>query len=235
MSIGNFEYVKKHFLSGKEEKLFILRNWAKIKPMLKIDKETIRQKYGYKSEDFIVVFGGNMGKPQRLENVLNLAEKVKYKENIKFLFVGSGTEKDTLEKMAVKKQLSDVKFLNQVPRDDYEVLISACDLGIVSLDERFTVPNFPSKTTDYFKLGLPVLASLDSAAAADYGHFLQEEAKGGLFAPAGNTEKLQETLLKIYNDKELRANLGKNGRKYYEENLGVEKAYRTIENEIKSL
>ncbi len=235
MSPGNVEYMKNHYKYLDKNKIKLLRNWATIKPLLKIDKKVIRQKYGYKTEDFIVVFGGNMGKPQKLENILKLAEKVRDKEQIKFLFVGSGTEKDSLERLAKKEQLSNVKFLNQVPRADYEVLISACDLGIVSLDERFTVPNFPSKTTDYFKLGLPVLASLDRAAAADYGQFLQEEAKGGMFAEAGNIDKLEEVLLKLYDDKELRVTLGKNGRKYYEENLGVEKAYKTIVNEWKTL
>lgn len=235
MSPGNVEYMKKNYDYLDKNKIKLLRNWAKIKPVEEIDKSVIRQKYGYGLDEFIVVFGGNMGKPQKLENILKLAEKVQNKDKIKFLFVGSGTEKDRLENIVKDKQLNNVRFINQVPREDYEVLISACNLGIVSLDERFTVPNFPSKTTDYFKLGLPVLASLDDTAAADYGHFLQEEAKGGLFASAGNIEKLQETLLRIYNDEMLRANLGKNGRKYYEENLGVEKAYNTIINEWKTL
>ncbi|WP_410208622.1 glycosyltransferase family 4 protein [Fusobacterium sp.] len=235
MSPGNVEYMRKNYDYLDKNKIKLLRNWAKIKPIVKIDKSVIRQKYRYGLDDFIIAFGGNMGKPQKLENILKLAEKVRDKEQIKFLFVGSGTEKDSLERLAKKEQLSNVKFLNQVPRADYEVLISACDLGVVSLDERFTVPNFPSKTTDYFKLGLPILASLDRAAAADYGQFLQKEAKGGMFAEAGNVDKLEEVLLKLYDDKELRVTLGKNGRKYYEENLGVEKAYKTIVNEWKTL
>lgn len=232
MSEGNMEYMKNNYPYLKKENIKLLRNWAIIKPKEIVNKQEIREKYGYKKDDFIVIFGGNMGKPQKLENILSLAEKVSDYNNVKFLFIGSGTEKDRLEKYSKDKNLKNVKFLNQVPREDYEKLTAACDVGIVSLDERFTVPNFPSKTTDYFKLSLPILASLDSCAAQDYGVFLTEKVKGGLFAQAGNIEELYERFMLLYSNEELRRELGKNGRKYYEENLGVDKAYKTIMKEI---
>lgn len=235
MSEGNMEYMKKNYPYLKKKNIKLLRNWAVIKPKEIVNKQEIRERYGYTEEDFIAIFGGNMGKPQKLENILSLAEKVLNCENIKFLFIGSGTEKDRLEKYSRDKNLKNVKFLNQVPREDYEKLTIACDIGIVSLDERFTVPNFPSKTTDYFKLSLPILASLDNCAANDYGVFLAEKVKGGVFAQAGNIDQLYEKFILIYTDVKLRKELGKNGRKYYEENLGVDKAYETIMREIKEL
>lgn len=235
MSEGNIEYMKKNYPYLKEKNIKLLRNWAVIKSREIVAKREIREKYGYKEDDFIAIFGGNMGKPQKLENILSLAEKVLNYEDIKFLFIGSGTEKDRLEKYSRDKNLKNVKFLNQVPREDYEKLTAACDIGIVSLDERFTVPNFPSKTTDYFKLNLPILASLDNCAAKDYGVFLTEKAKGGVVAQAGNTEQLYEKFMLLYSDDRLRRELGENGRKYYEENLGVDKAYETIMKEIKKL
>lgn len=235
MSEGNMEYMKENYPYLKKDSIRLLRNWAVKKPKEIVNKQEIREKYGYKEEDFIAIFGGNMGKPQKLENVLSLAEKVLDYEDIKFLFIGSGTEKDRLEKWSKDKNLKNVKFLNQVLREDYEKLTAACDIGIVSLDERFTVPNFPSKTTDYFKLNLPILASLDNCAAKDYGIFLTEKAKGGVFSQAGNIEQLYEKFMLLYNDDKLRKELGENGRKYYEENLGVDKAYETIMREIKEL
>lgn len=233
MSEGNMEYMKKNYPYLKKENIKLLRNWAIIKPREVVNKKEIREKYGYKEEEFIVIFGGNMGKPQKLENILYLAENILDYDDVKFLFIGSGTEKNRLEKYSKNKNLRNVKFLNQVPREDYEKLTAACDIGIVSLDERFTVPNFPSKTTDYFKLSLPILASLDSCAAKDYGVFLTEKAKGGVFAQAGDIEELYEKFMLLYTNEELRKELGENGRKYYEENLGVDKAYETIMREIK--
>lgn len=233
MSKGNLEYMKVRDKNLKLDKYFILKNWAQIKEKLVYEKKLIREKYGYSMDDFIAIFGGNMGKPQKLENILELAKKSLEDKNIKFLFIGKGTERKFLENKAKNESITNLKFLDYIPREDYELVTAACDVGLVSLDERFTVPNFPSKTTDYFKLELPILASLDSCAAADYGNFLQNKVKGGVFSLAGKTDELYSQLLKLKNNNELKIELGKNGRKYYENELGVEKAYETIMKQIK--
>ncbi|MEG2587491.1 MAG: glycosyltransferase family 4 protein [Cetobacterium sp.] len=231
MSQGNKEYLEEKYPKVLN-KFFILKNWAQIKQKLEFNKDEVRQKYGYEKDDFICIFGGNMGKPQKLENILELAKKSLNNKNIKFLFVGKGTERNLLENRVENEKIINTKFLDYIPREDYELVTAACDVGLVSLDERFTVPNFPSKTTDYFKLELPILASLDSCSATDYGNFLQNEVKAGLFALANDTEYLYKQLLKLKDNDELRKQLGKNGRKYYEEELGVDKAYQTIMNQI---
>lgn len=233
MSKGNIKYLQEKYEYLDKDKIKLLKNWAYLKPKLKINKEEIRKKYGYSEKDFLAIFGGNMGKPQKLENILSLAEKCLELSDVKFIFVGNGSEKERLKKITKDKNLKNINFIDQLPREDYERFTSACNIGLVSLDERFTVPNFPSKTTDYFKLSLPILASLDRCSAEDYGKFLEEEAKGGIFAEAGNVEDLYEKFLTLYNSKDLRKWLGNNGREYYEEHLGVDKAYKVIMNSIK--
>lgn len=232
MSKGNLEYMRKVDSNFQENKYFVLKNWAKLEKSTIENINEIREKYGYKEDDFIVIFGGNMGKPQKLENLLELAKYSLNDKKIKFLFVGNGSEKERLEKTVVDNKLENVKFIEQIPREDYEKLTAACNLGLVSLDERFTVPNFPSKTTDYFKLKLPILASLDKCSSEDYGKLLQDEVKAGLFAKAGDIEELYQKLIMIYSDKDLREQMSENGRKYYEKELGVEKAYKTIMKQI---
>lgn len=233
MSEGNRKYLEDKY-PNTLNKLFVLKNWAQIKEKPIFNKKFIREKYGYTENDFICIFGGNMGKPQKLENILELAKKSLIDKTIKFLFIGRGTERNLLENKVKNEKISNVKILDYIPREDYELVTAACDIGLVSLDERFTVPNFPSKTTDYFKLELPILASLDSCAAKDYGKFLQDEVKGGLFALAGNADELYSQLLKLKNNSELKIELGKNGRQYYENELGVDKAYETIMKQIKN-
>ena len=235
MSSGNVKYMEENYSFLDRNNIELLKNWAKIKPLISEDKENIRKKYGYTVKDFIAVFGGNMGKPQKLENILELAHRLQEYKNIKFLFIGNGTEKERLEEIVKSKLLTNTQFFNQIPRLDYEILVSACDLGLVSLDERFTVPNFPSKTTDYFKLGLPIFASLDQCSSEDYGKFLTTEAKAGVYGQAGNINDLKQKFLLLYNDQNLRQKLGNNGRYYYENNLSVEKAYDTIMNELMNL
>jgi glycosyltransferase involved in cell wall biosynthesis len=223
MSEGNKKYMQEKFTCLNS--LFVLKNWGKGN-FKEFDKVQLRKKYNFDINDFLVIFGGNMGKPQKLSNIIHLAKELKDYENIKFIFVGKGTEEKMLKELS--KDLNNVFFYKYIPREEYEEFTGMCDLGIVSLDERFTVPNFPSKTTDYFKLGLPIFASLDSCAKKDYGVFLQDISQGGLFSEAGNLFNMKEVFLKLYNNKELREKMGRDGRRYYEENLGVEKAYKTI-------
>lgn len=225
MSDGNVEYVKKHYPELKNKSIDRLYNSAKIKPLPDINRKVVRQQFGYTAEDVVAIFGGNMGVPQRLENVLELAKQAQVKcENAKFLFVGHGTETKRLIALANQMRLTNVKFINQLPREDYENITVAADIGLVSLDQRFTVPNFPSKTTDYFKLQLPILASLDSSAAQDYGYFLTDIAKAGRFALAGDSEELFNRYLELYSNLDLRRILGENGRRFYEQELDVNKA-----------
>ena len=230
MSEGNIKFLKNQDPEIENSKLHILRNWGKIKPKFENNRNEIREKYLYKNNDFIVVFGGNMGKPQGLEFLLNLAEKNLSNENIKFLFIGKGNEKEHLKNIVKTKNLNNVKFIDFIPREDYEKLISACNVGIVSLHSCFTIPNIPSKTIDYFKLSLPILAFTDKNT--DYPIILEKEANGGLSCFYGDLENAQDRLMKLYNDESLRKTLGNNGRKYYEEYLGVDKAYETIMKEV---
>lgn len=234
MSLGNRKYLAEHFKLD-ESKLLVLKNWAKITPQLQDNRKEIRQKYSFHEDDFLLIFGGNMGKPQRLENLLNLAQRVKNDPKVKILFVGKGTELTRLETQAQEMNLSNVSFIYQIPRKDYEELTKACDIGLVSLDERFTIPNYPSKTTDYFKLGLPILASLDACSAQDYGVFLRDETKTGLFGRAGDGDDLYQKFLELYRDNSLRQQMGRNGRQYYEACLGVNKAYQTLMDKYKEL
>lgn len=231
MSNGNIEYLKKENKEIHIKKLHILKNWGKIKDKKEINKREIRAKYKLLESDFIVVFGGNMGRPQGLEFLLSLAKEIQDKRDIKILLIGKGNEKIKLEKIKEKENLDNVIFLNFIPREEYEKLIGACDVGIVSLHSDFTIPNIPSKTVDYCKLSLPILACVDRNT--DYPIILEKEAKCGLSSVYGDLEKYKENLEKLYNDKDLRREFGKNGREYYENELGVDKAYDVIMNQIK--
>ena len=227
-SLGNVNYLKANYPYINPGKINLQYNYATVKPIPSINKSKIRRDFGYSDDDIIALFGGNMGIPQKLENMINLAQKASYLHDAKFLFIGSGTETERIKTLASILDLKNIKFINQLSRENYEIISSVCDLGLVSLDERFTIPNFPSKTADYFKLQLPILASLDSCAALDYGHFLTDIAKGGICALAGDSEELFSCYLELYSNSDLRRTLGENGRKFYEQELDVAKACKKI-------
>jgi glycosyltransferase involved in cell wall biosynthesis len=228
MSQGNIDYVRKNYDFIDKKQLYLFPLWSKIKKLEFLDKREIREKYHFNNDDFILVFGGNMGKPQSLTNVINLASQVQEYNEIKFLFVGQGTEVKSLKKQLKELKLLNVIFKDFIPREEYEKLIFSCDVGILSLDKRFTIPNFPSKSVDYLKLGLPILASLDKCSLDDYGYLLENVIKAGLVCEATDTTKYKDNLLRLFNDKKLYKKLSKNGRQYYEKMFNVENNYKII-------
>lgn len=233
MSQGNIEYLITHNPKISKKKVHILKNWGKIKEKISVNKQEIREKYNYSKDDFILIFGGNMGKPQELGFLLDIAKELLVEKNIKFLFVGQGTEQERLKYKSEEMQLLNVKFINFIPRKDYEKVLAMCDLGVISLSSKFTIPNIPSKTIDYFKLALPIIAFVDKNT--DYTEILEKEAKAGLASLHGDIKKAKENILKFYVNRNLKKELGENGRRYYEDNLGVDKAYKVIMEQIKNI
>ena len=54
-----------------------------------------------------------------------------------------------------------VTLFKRLPKDEYDTLIAACDVGLIFLDHRFTIPNFPSRMLGYMQARLPILACTD--------------------------------------------------------------------------
>jgi glycosyltransferase involved in cell wall biosynthesis len=223
MSQGNIDYVMNHNPELNRTKLHILPNFEK-KGILPNKKENIKAKYGLKDK-FIVVFGGNMGLPQKLENVIALAKECMEYPDVIFLLVGKGTQKRKIENFAASQGITNIVFKDFIPHDDYQQLVSQCDIGLISLNENFTIPNIPSKTLSYFNMSIPILASLD--ANTDYGKIL-ETANAGLCSLAGDIKTLKANFDNLYHHPELRATMGENGRKYLEKNMTPEIAYNII-------
>ena len=225
MTDGNAKFLFDNFPEVDPKRVEILPLWAKIKQVDPVDRSAIRAKYHLPSTGFIAVYGGAMSIVQELDNILDLAELYSGSD-ITFLFIGRGTEKERLETSAVNRGLRNIRFIDYVPRDEYQHVVQACDVGLISLSKKLTVPSFPSKSLDYFKVSLPVLASLDPVT--DFGDILENKICAGFAVVAGDVAKLKDKLDLLINDAELCKALGANGRQYYEKYLSVENARSII-------
>ncbi|MDH4554965.1 glycosyltransferase family 4 protein [Pseudomonas sp. BN417] len=225
MTPGNIDFLLENYSGIERDKVEILPLWTDQKPIVAVDKYKLREKYSLPQDKVIAVYGGAMSIVQELTNILDLAEHTA-DINVLFLFIGRGTEKKSLEEEASRRGLKNVRFLDYVPRDEYEGLVASCDVGLISLSRRLSVPSFPSKSIDYFKVALPVLASLDSVT--DFGTILQDEIKAGFSVVAGNTALMSEKLKALVSDADLRKKMGSLGRLYYEKHLSVENARNKI-------
>lgn len=174
---------------------------------------------------YVAIFGGNIGEPQKIENIVNLARAYQYNSQIIFLVIGTGTKKKYLEQMAAHYDLGNLIIKDAVPRQDYQKLVCSADIGLISLSEKFTIPNIPSKTLSYFNAKIPVLAAID--ANTDYGALL-EKSGAGLWSITGDMERYKQNFDTLYNNYALRKQMGENGYNYLSKYLTVNTAYRTI-------
>ncbi len=216
MSPANVQYIKDCNPELNHEKLHLLPNWENLpKYKNKEISDEILVKYRLKDK-FVLIFGGNIGRPQKMENIIHLAKACQDIPDIVFFIIGSGTEKQNLVDFVCKEGLSNVILENKIPKSDYNNLLRLADVGLISLSEDFLIPNFPSKVLSYYGNKIPVLASID--LRTDFGIIL-EDINAGLWAEAGNTELLKEKLLKLYNNPDLRKKMGENGYEYMKSNL----------------
>lgn len=223
MSKKNIEYILGHNNISKS-KCELLPNWKKTKKITLKNNINYRKKYGLNNK-FVAIFGGVIGMAQELEFLLELAKIYKAHDDIKFLIIGYGNQKKKLQEIINKEKLSNVIMKEKIPSSEFYGLVRQCDVGLVNLNRNFTIPNFPSKTLDYFEAGIPVLASIDKNT--DFGRFL-EDAKVGYWSLTGDIDSYRQNFERLLNNKELRKELGNNGRNFLKKNLTVEKTYNTI-------
>lgn len=227
MTKGNIKFLMENYSRIDRSRVEILPLWANIKAVGPIDRGAVRLKYKLPVDKIIAVYGGAMSIVQELENLLDLAQlSLQAGDNVCFLFIGRGTERARLESSAQARDLKNVIFLDYVPREEYQDVVQSCDIGMISLSSKLSVPSFPSKSVDYFKVSLPILASLD--AVTDFGVILQDEIKAGFSVVAGDNVRLHEKLGSLASDSALRKQMGDAGRRYYEAFLTVENAKKKI-------
>ena len=229
MSEGNISYLLEHNKFLDKDKLEIFPNTVKITNQAKVNKTTkkkIREKYGLTEDDVVAIYGGNFGRPQGLDFLLDVLRSYKNKKNVKFILIGRGTEKAKIFGEVNNNGYKNVLTYDFMPRDDYEVLTRVCDIGLIFLDKRFTIPNYPSKTLSYFECSLPIMAAIDKNT--DYSKLL-EDVNCGFWVENGDIKSFKNKFNQLLKDKKLRSTMGDNGHQHLVNEWNVEKSVKIIE------
>lgn len=163
MSQANVEYVLNHNSEISSDKVGICPNSIELvdKRLSEPQRNEVREKYGLPFNKRIFIYGGNLGKPQGIPFLMDCLRKASCMQDVQFLIVGSGTEYEALKKFISDEKPENVKLMKHIPKEDYDNLVAACDVGMIFLDHRFTIPNFPSRLLGYMQAGLPILACTD--------------------------------------------------------------------------
>ncbi|MBQ8196448.1 MAG: glycosyltransferase family 4 protein [Clostridia bacterium] len=163
MSPANCEYVLKNNQEVSADRVEVCPN-SRYFTDLSLDKaeaNVLREKYGLPLDKKIFIYGGNLGKPQGIPFLIECIKTQKDNNEAFFLVVGDGTEYTKLKEFEETEKQSNFKLMQRLPKEDYDRMVAACDVGMIFLDKRFTIPNYPSRLLSYMMAGVPVLACTD--------------------------------------------------------------------------
>lgn len=227
MSPANVRYLLTHEPWLTPEKLEVCPNSIKPFELPQGPRHSgpTRTKYGIPTEAVVFAFGGNLGRPQGVEFFLAVLDVFKDSKTAFFLIAGSGTESERISRHLDSGHHSNVRFIGHLPANEYQELLAACDVGMVFLDSRFTIPNFPSRFLSYLELAMPVIAATDPVT--DLRTVVQESGCG-YWARSDDVPAVTEAILEISRDPELRRAMGIRGRSYLEAHYTVAASYETI-------
>lgn len=190
MSKANVDYVKNQNKELSNKSIEVCPNSVEIKD-LSVDvfqRVQIREKYGIPLNKTVFVYGGNLGKPQGIHFLIECLRNCQNNDAF-FLIIGNGTEYAKIDSYINEDNPKHVKLLSRLSQEDYDAMIGSCDVGLVFLDYRFTIPNFPSRLLTYMQAKLPVLAVTDSNT--DVGKVIVEGGFGW-WCESNDSDSFQE-------------------------------------------
>lgn len=229
MSQANVDYVKSQNKEVPTEKLEICPNTIDVIPesAFCVDKELLKE-YKLPQDKYLLLYGGNFGKPQNVDYIIKAIDGCKNVKNIHFVLCGSGTDFGKIENYLKNRTPNHVTVIPHLPYEEYARLVASCDVGLLFLDYRFTIPNFPSRLLDYMNYGLPVFAATD--ANTDVGKTIVDGDFGWWCESKEPEEfvKLIKNVFESQNVDEIMKTKSENARSNLKKEFETVRAYNTI-------
>ena len=228
MSPANVEYVIRHNSEVDASRVEVAPNSVELsnrKSLESSEKNDARLKYGLPVDKPVFIYGGNLGKPQGIPFLIKCLEANAHREDCHFLVIGTGTELPKLKAWYSDKHNGgfNVTVMEGLPKAEYDQLVRACDAGLIFLDHRFTIPNFPSRLLSYLENKMPVLCATDPNT--DMGR-IAEENGFGFWCESDSVEAFTTMLDKmIHSDRKV---MGEKGYEFLKKNYLVENTYNAI-------
>ncbi|WIK66128.1 glycosyltransferase family 4 protein [Globicatella sanguinis] len=226
MSEENKNYIIKNN-KNIEDKVEINPNSIRIEEYNQMDNieiESLKRQLNIPMDKLIYLYGGNLGKPQGIDFLIDVIKKNENNSKHFILIVGTGTEYTKLDNYLKVNKINNTKLIDFIPKKDFDKIVKLADVGLIFLDYRFTIPNFPSRLLTYLQNKLPVLAATDQVTD------IRDTIKKGNFGywvSSNDSEKFIQTMNK-FDIPEVREKLGDNGYRYLKENYDVEVTYNAI-------
>lgn len=191
------------------EKIIFIPNAADFslsdEVMKTFDAEEFRKKQGI-NNNFVITYVGAHGVANHLIQILETAELLR-DTNVLFQLIGDGMQKEYLKEEASKRKLTNVRFIDSVPKREVFKYILASDLGTSVLKRVETFKTiYSNKTFDYMACKKPILLIIDGVSRE-----LVEKAECGIFAEPERPQDIAEKIRFYLNNPSLLQIQGNNG------------------------
>ena len=217
-----------------EEKIVVVYNWVDQNAVVNIERENNKlfDKYNLDRSKFYIEYSGNIGLSQNMDMLLEVMEDLQDNyPDINLVLVGEGAYKAQVEKIVADKQLKNVVMLPFQPYEDISHVFSLGDVGLVISKPGTGAASVPSKTWSIMSASRPVLANFDENELKD----ILAGNECGIFTKAGDKEAFKQSVITLYENRELCKQYGANGRKFVMDNLTREVGTQKYVDVIKSV
>ncbi|MCD8181747.1 MAG: glycosyltransferase family 4 protein [Bacteroides sp.] len=227
VSPANVEYVLKHNPSLNPDKVEICPNSMELRndDEFLIDREALLDKLNIPINKCLFVYGGGLGRPQGIDFLIDVIAANEKREDTYFVIVGNGTEYGRMEQWFEMNSPHNACLLDSLPKIEYDNLVRVCDIGLIFLDRRFTIPNYPSRLLSYLENRMPVLMATD--VSTDIGRIAETNGYG-MWTESGNLDSFMEMVDRLATDKSLMRAMGESGYSYLCTNYTVQSGYQII-------
>jgi glycosyltransferase involved in cell wall biosynthesis len=172
-------------------RISVVPNWVDARSVQPIKTANpFRRLHGLDGK-FVAMYSGNIGLSQRLENVLEAADRLRNRSDIRFLLVGEGASKRKLQDEAERRKLPNVTFLGYQPKEKLGESLSAADLHLITLHPKVLSFLMPSKLYGILASGTACVATApESTELAE----IVKDREVGLIVPPDDPVKLAEAV-----------------------------------------
>lgn len=201
-----------------EDKIVVIYNWVDQNKVVDVPREENKlfEIYGLDCGKFYITYNGNIGLTQNMDMLLDVAKELQEEyEDIHFVLVGNGAYLDEVKRKVADQQLENVHLLPFQPYEDISHVFSLGDASLVISKPGVGANSVPSKTWSIMSASRPVLANFDENELKT----IIENNHCGIFTKAGDKDAFKESILTLYNHRELCKEYGHNGRKFVMDNL----------------
>jgi len=215
-----------------EEKIVVVYNWVDQNAVVDVprDKNKLFDKYNLDRRKFYITYNGNIGLTQNMDMLLEVAKALETNEDIQFVLVGNGAYLEQVQQIIKNRNIENVTLLPFQPYEDISHVFSLGDVSLVISKPGVGANSVPSKTWSIMSASRPVLANFDENELKS----IVENNNCGIFTKAGDKVAFTDAILKLYNDRELCKEMGKNGRQFVMDNLTKEAGTQKYVDVIKS-